>query len=383
MGIRVALNHKTVYNYDRPVTLSPQIVRLRPAPHSRTPVTSYSLRIEPQDHFINWQQDPFGNFLARLVFPKETRHFSLEVALAADVTVINPFDFFLEPYAEKYPFRYEAQEERELKPFLEPGTLGLRLETFLSSIDRSESRMSDFLVHLNRRLQRDIKYVIRMEPGIQTPDETLQLSSGSCRDTAWLLVLILRRLGLAARFVSGYLIQLKPDVKPLEGPVGPGEDFTDLHAWAEVYLPGAGWIGLDPTSGLLAGEGHIPLAATPEPPSAAPVSGLVSPCEVEFFHEMHVTRIHEDPRVTNRYTKNNCRAVANQSTNRIPKSSGRRCANSATRSTQSLRPEMSDSRWEESPLSFPSMTWTEKNGTLRRWALTNCALRGFSLSVCG
>ena len=174
MGIRVALNHKTVYNYDRSVTLSPQIVRLRPAPHSRTPVTSYSLRIEPQDHFINWQQDPFGNFLARLVFPKETRRFSLEVALAADVTVINPFDFFLEPYAEKYPFRYEAQEERELKPFLEPDTLGPRVEDFLNSIDRSESRITDFLVLLNRRLQSDITYVIRMEPGIQSPDETLQ-----------------------------------------------------------------------------------------------------------------------------------------------------------------------------------------------------------------
>src|SRR5215831_15096884 len=303
MGIRVALNHKTVYNYDRPVTLSPQIVRLRPAPHSRTPVTSYSIRIEPQDHFINWQQDPFGNFLARLVFLKETRHFSIEVALAADVTVINPFDFFLEPYAEKYPFRYEAQEERELKPFLEPGTLGPSLEQYVESIDRSERRSIDFLVGLNQRLQQKIRYVIRMEPGIQTPTETLESATGSCRDTAWLLVQILRRLGLAARFVSGYLIQLKPDVKPLEGPVGPGEDFTDLHAWAEVYLPGAGWIGLDPTSGLLAGEGHIPLAATPEPPSAAPVSGLVSPCEVEFFHEMHVTRIHEDPRVTKPYTE--------------------------------------------------------------------------------
>lgn len=303
MGIRVALHHKTVYNYDRLVTLSPQIVRLRPAPHSRTPVTSYSLRIEPEDHFINWQQDPFGNFLARLVFPKETRRFALEVSLTTDVTVINPFDFFLEPYAEKYPFRYEPQEERELRPFLEPTPPGPRLEKFLASIDRREIRTTDFLVNLNQRLQRDIRYLIRMEPGIQTPDETLELQSGSCRDTGWLLVQVLRRLGLAARFVSGYLIQLKPDVKPLEGPVGPREDFTDLHAWAEVYLPGAGWVGLDPTSGLLTGEGHIPLAATPEPPSAAPVSGLVSPCEVEFFHEMHVKRIHEDPRVTKPYTE--------------------------------------------------------------------------------
>src|SRR5215475_12111466 len=170
MGIRVLLNHKTVYKYDRLVMLSPQIVRLRPAPHSRTPVTSYSLRIEPQEHFINWQQDPFGNFLARLVFPKQTRHFSLEVSLAADMTVINPFDFFLEPYAEHYPFRYEALEERDLKPFLELAPLGPRLEKFLSSIDRRETRMTDFLVELNQRLQHEIRYMIRMEPGIQTPE---------------------------------------------------------------------------------------------------------------------------------------------------------------------------------------------------------------------
>jgi uncharacterized protein (DUF2126 family)/transglutaminase-like putative cysteine protease len=303
MGIRVLLNHKTIYNYDRPVTLSPQIVRLRPAPHSRTPITSYSLRIEPQEHFINWQQDPFGNFLARLVFPKQTKHFTLEVSLAADMTVINPFDFFLEPYAEHYPFRYEALEELELRPFRESLPAGPRLKELLASVEREKIRISDFLVHLNQRLQREIRYVIRMEPGIQAPEETLDLASGSCRDTAWLLVQVLRNLGLAARFVSGYLIQLKPDVKPLEGPAGTNEDFTDLHAWAEVYLPGAGWVGLDPTSGLLTGEGHIPLAASAEPRSAAPVSGMVGECEVEFFHEMCVTRIHEDPRVTKPYTE--------------------------------------------------------------------------------
>jgi len=302
MGIRVALHHKTIYKYDRFVTLSPQIVRLRPAPHGRTPVMSYSLRIEPKDNFINWQQDPHGNFLARLVFPKQTRHFSLEVSLTADMTVINPFDFFLEPSAEKYPFEYESLEKGELRSFLETSPLGPRLEKYLCSIDRRETRTIDFLVQLNQGLHREIKYMIRMEPGIQTPEETLALGSGSCRDSGWLLVQLLRRLGLAARFVSGYLIQLKPDVKPLEGAAGAIRDFTDLHAWAEVYLRGAGWIGLDPTSGLFAGEGHIPLAATPEPQSAAPVSGLVSECEVEFVHEMSVTRIHEDPRVTKPYT---------------------------------------------------------------------------------
>jgi len=300
--IRVALHHKTVYQYDRPVTLSPQVVRLRPAPHSRTPVTGYSLRIEPSRHFINWQQDPQGNFLARVVFPEPTTAFSLEVDLVAEMTVLNPFDFFLEPHAEQWPFAYDDQQRRELAPFLEVAPAGPRLQAFLASIPREPSHTMTFLVELNRRLQQDIRYLIRMEPGVQTSEETLGLASGSCRDTSWLLVETLRHLGLAARFVSGYLIQLRPDEKPLDGPAGPSADFTDLHAWAEAYLPGAGWVGLDPTSGLLAGEGHIPLAATPSSESAAPVSGLVSPSTVEFHHEMSVSRVHEDPRVTKPYS---------------------------------------------------------------------------------
>jgi uncharacterized protein (DUF2126 family)/transglutaminase-like putative cysteine protease len=309
MSIRVALYHKTVYHYDRLVTLSPQVVRLRPAPHSRTPIASYSLKIEPRDHFINWQQDPHGNFLARLVFPNQTRDFSLEVDLVAEMTVINPFDFFLEPHAEHFPFRYEDWQAKELAPYLEAAPAGEKLAAYLKSIRREKTQTINFLVDLNRRLQRETKYVIRMEPGVQAPEETLEKASGSCRDSGWLLVQILRHLGLAARFVSGYLIQLKPDVKPLEGPEGPQEDFTDLHAWAEVYLPGAGWVGLDPTSGLFAGEGHIPLAATPEPHSAAPVWGGVTKCEVDFHHEMRVTRIHEDPRVTKPYTEEQWRTI--------------------------------------------------------------------------
>jgi len=302
MGIRVALHHKTTYRYDRFVTLSPQVVRLRPAPHSRTPVTGYSLRGEPTGHFVNWQQDPQGNFLARLTFPEQTNFFSIEVDLVAEMTVINPFDFFLEPAAEHWPFDYDALQRDELAPFLRRSEPGPLLGEWLASVDRSESPTIDFLVALNQRLQREVRYLTRVEPGVQTSEDTLRLSTGSCRDSAWLLIEILRHLGLAARFVSGYLIQLTPDEKPLDGPAGPSSDFTDLHAWAEVYLPGAGWVGLDPTSGLFAGEGHIPLAATPSPESAAPVSGLVSPSEVQFEHEMSVTRIHEDPRVTRPYS---------------------------------------------------------------------------------
>ena len=302
MAIRVALHHRTTYRYDRLVRLAPQVVRLRPAPHSRTPVTGYSLRVEPAQHFLNWQQDPQSNYLARLTFTELTREFSVEVGLVADMTVINPFDFFLEPYAEHFPFTYEPALAFELRPYLEAEAPGPRLAAWLASVSREPKQTSDFLVELNQRLQREIGYLIRMEPGVQAPEDTLKLASGSCRDSAWLLVHILRHLGLAARFVSGYLIQLVPDVKPLDGPAGPASDFTDLHAWTEVYLPGAGWIGLDPTSGLFAGEGHIPLAASPLPSSAAPISGLVDPCQVEFVHEMRVSRIHEDPRVTKPYT---------------------------------------------------------------------------------
>ncbi len=303
MPIRIALHHRTIYHYDRLVGLSPQTIRLRPAPHCRTPITAYSLKVEPKPHFLNWQQDPQSNFLARVVFPQPVQYFSVDVDLIAEMTVINPFDFFLEPYAENYPFCYEPTLERELAPFRQVRPAGPALAAYLKTVNLSERRSIDFFVDLNQQLQRKIGYLIRMEPGVQSSEDTLTLGCGSCRDSAWLLVEILRHLGLAARFVSGYLIQLKPDVKSLDGQPGPAQDFTDLHAWTEVYLPGAGWIGLDPTSGLMAGEGHIPLAATPESSSAAPISGAVDQCEVTFTHEMSVTRIYEDPRVTLPYTE--------------------------------------------------------------------------------
>jgi len=298
----VALSHVTHYRYDRPVQLSPQVVRLRPAPHCRTPILSYSLRIEPVQHFVNWQQDPFSNYLARLVIPEKTTEFRVTVDLIAEMAVYNPFDFFLEPSAEKIPFAYDAGLAHDLAPYLAKDPLTPRLAAFVDSIDRAPRATLDFLVDLNQRLQREIRYLIRMEPGVQSPETTLENASGSCRDTGWLLVQTLRHLGLAARFVSGYLLQLTPDVKAVDGPVGAEADFTDLHAWCEVYLPGAGWIGLDPTSGLLAGEGHIPLACTPEPGSAAPVSGAVDECEVTFEHHMSISRIYESPRVTKPYT---------------------------------------------------------------------------------
>jgi uncharacterized protein (DUF2126 family)/transglutaminase-like putative cysteine protease len=310
MSIHVALTHRTTYRYERPATLGPQTIRLRPAPHSRTPVLSYALKVEPKPHFLNWQQDPQGNFLARLVFPERVTHFDVTVDLVADMATINPFDFFLEPEAETWPFAYDPALEQELAPFRRIDPVGgPRLDALAAEVPRSEQRTVDMLVAINQLVQSRIAYVVRMEPGVWSPDQTLSEGKGSCRDSAWLLVQLLRRLGYAARFVSGYLIQLVADQKPVDGPEGPTADFTDLHAWAEVYLPGAGWIGLDATSGLMTGEGHIPLAATPEPQSAAPISGGLEKVETAFSFEMSVRRVLETPRVTKPYSPDQWAAV--------------------------------------------------------------------------
>ena len=315
MSIKVALEHRTSYTFDRLVRVFPHVVRLRPAPHSRTPVEAYSLRIEPADHFINWQQDAVGNFLARLVFPNPLRKLSITVGLIADLKVINPFDFFFEDWAETWPassgFSYPGELADDLKPYLRPvdeygdgSGPGELVRAWVRNFSMPDgTRTIDFLVALNRAINADVAYTVRMEHGVQTPDLTLRAGIGSCRDSAWLLVSILRQLGLAARFVSGYLVQLASDVEALDGPSGPAADFTDLHAWAEVYIPGAGWIGLDPTSGLFAGEGHIPLAATPHPATAAPITGSTEPCNTALDFSNTVTRVHEDPRVTLPYTE--------------------------------------------------------------------------------
>ncbi len=309
MALKIVISHKTVYKYDKRVNLSPHIFRLRPAPHSRTPIESYSLKITPEDHFFNWQQDPFGNYLARVVFPEKTDELSIDVEITADLKTINPFDFFVEESAEEFPFTYTESIKKELTPYLEINDHSDLLKDFIKTIDYTPRKTIYFLIDLNRKIYELLKYNIRLQPGVQTPEETLKTKTGSCRDYAWLFIQALRYLGFGARFVSGYIVQLKSDEPSLDGPSGPAEDFTDLHAWVEVYLPGAGWIGLDATSGLLASEGHIPLACTPHYESAATVTGMSDPCETEFFFNNSVTRILESPRVTKPYTDEQWKAI--------------------------------------------------------------------------
>lgn len=309
MSIQVALHHRTHYRFDRPVSLSPHIIRLRPAPHTRTPIDSYAMNIKPENHFLNWQQDAFGNYLARLVFPEKSDELLIDVELTATLSVINPFDFFLEEGFEEYPFEYSERVKKELQPYLEITEAGEKLRSLLAEIDRSKQPTIDFLVQVNQLVNRKLDYTIRMQPGVQSPEETLHKGIGSCRDFSWLMVQLFRHLGLAARFVSGYSVQLAPDEKPLEGPAGVSRDVTDLHAWVEVYIPGAGWVGLDATSGLMATEGHIPLACVPDYHSAAPIEGATDIAKVDFSFFNEVRRMKEDPRVTKPYTEDEWKAI--------------------------------------------------------------------------
>ncbi len=301
MGIQVALHHQTEYAYDRAVALGPQVIQLRPAPHCHTPILNYSLDITPADHILTWQFDALGNHLARVLFPQKTKKFVVEVSLVADLTPTNPFDFFLEPGFETFPFAYTPELSRDLEPYRSAEPAGPLLRSFVDTVSGKQQGTVAFLVALNQQVRDEVSYVTRMEHGVQSCEQTLSERTGSCRDSAWLMVQVCRQLGIAARFVSGYLIQLAAEEPALDSADAPTVDSADLHAWAEVFLPGAGWIGMDPTSGLFTAEGHIPLVSTPSASQAAPIGGTVERAGVEFSHTMSVRRINEAPRLSKPY----------------------------------------------------------------------------------
>jgi uncharacterized protein (DUF2126 family) len=303
MSIQVALNHRTQYRYDKAVSVGPQVIRLRPAPHCRTPILSYSLGVTPAGHLLNWQLDAYNNHLARILFPDKTNEFGVEVELVAELSPFNPFDFFLEPGVADYPFEYAPELAKDLEPYRSAEPTGPLLRAFLAKLPRETQGTISFLVDLNRRVRNEIEYVTRLDPGVQTCERTLNERTGSCRDSSWLLVQVLRNLGIAARFVSGYLIQLAADERAPEGPTAPQTDSADFHAWAEVFLPGAGWIGMDPTSGLFAGEGHIPLVCTPNASKAAPIDGTVELANVDFSYSMSIRRLNDAPRPSKPFTE--------------------------------------------------------------------------------
>jgi uncharacterized protein (DUF2126 family) len=296
MAIEIALHHRTCYRYDKEISLGPQVIQLRPALHGCVPILSYSLEVTPSNHILKWQLDPYNNRLARILFSGKTKELLVDVQLVADLTPLNPFDFFLEPGVEQYPFAYEPRLATDLRPYLQTESAGPGVKAFLDAPARQKNGTISLLLDLNRKIRDEIGYVTRLEPGVQTCDETLAKRSGSCRDSAWLLVQCLRHLGIAARFVSGYLIQLETED-------GPKQDIGDLHAWAEAFLPGAGWIGLDPTSGLLAAEGHIPLVCRPDAAQTAPISGTAEPSGVEFIHSLSVRRLNDVRRPTKPFTE--------------------------------------------------------------------------------
>ncbi|MGZ3422858.1 MAG: transglutaminase family protein [Polyangiales bacterium] len=303
--MRLLLQHRSHYGYPRPAALGPHVLRLRPANHVKATIETYALRIA-QGPDIRWQQDPYGNHIARASFrvSQKVEAFDVHVELTVDVKPVNPFDFLIDDTAKNTPFKYPRELLPELRPFLDrsdPSVAGgPQFEKFLAELPHDGPTVP-LVVELNRLVNQRVSYVIREESGVWTPENTLTEARGSCRDSATLLIAVLRARGFAARFASGYLVQLTDEGMIPDAPKGMGRDVVDLHAWAEVFLPGAGWIGLDATSGLLCGEGHIPLACTSTPALASPIEGTSDVAAHEITFEMSVARLGHEARPTAPY----------------------------------------------------------------------------------
>ena len=353
--IRVALHHKTRLPVRPPVTLSPQVVRLRPAPHSRTPVTGYSLRIEPSQHFINWQQDPQGNFLARARLPGADDGLLARSRSGRRDDGDQPVRLL--PRAAGRALSVRLRRAAAAGTGAVPGRGARRAAAAgVPRVDaaRADPRPSTFLVDLNRRLQHDIRYVIRMEPGVQTSEETLELATrflprlvvAAGRGAAPSGLRRALRLGLSDSAHSP--TRSRSTARPGPTPTSP----ICTRGPRCICRARAGSASTRRRDCSRArGTSRSPPRRAAE--SAAPVTGLVSPSEVEFHHEMSVTRVHEDPRVTKPYTDEQWQAIA----------VARR-----SRGRASWPPATCGSRWAASRRSCRSTTWTARSGTRRPWA---------------
>lgn len=274
---RVSVKHRIDYGYDHKVLLSPHRFRLAPQRDTQAIIEGYSFVLRPANR-IYWQHDVYGNKMARADFDEKTDFMSVEVTLEIELTSLNPFDVLVDDESQRFPFLYPSIVKNALLPYLQIVDRSSALTAFVGCAEKFHGETLSFLVQLNQHVCNYIRYVQRLEPGVQSCEMTLRTRTGSCRDSAWLMVQVLRRLGLASRFVSGYLIQLGTA----------SGDSVELHAWTEVFIPGAGWIGLDTTSGLFTSEGHIPLAIGPGPEQVAPVEGLTEPCSASMTYQFEL-----------------------------------------------------------------------------------------------
>ncbi len=282
MSTRISLRHRIEQRFSRAVRLSTHWLRLRPAPGGRSRVTAYSLKVEAQPHWLNWLRDPLENYVGRLDFPEPVTRLGLDVELIAELEPMNPFDFLVEPYAAEYPFDYPKQLQKELAPYLAAPASGARLDAWLDALDPRLGYIMDFLRQVNSRVNASVPRVLPADSGAIDLEATLASGTGSSRAVAWLATLALRDLGMAARLVSGYRVFLTR------------EPSASLHAWTEVYLPGAGWVGMDPAGGLFTHEGYLPLAAAPDPLRAQPLVGYHEACEEELAESVSIRRLESD-----------------------------------------------------------------------------------------
>lgn len=282
MSTRIALTQRYEYRFSRSVQLSTHWLRLRPAPHTAGRISAYSLRVHAETHYLNWLRDPFENHLARLDFPDPTDAVTLEIDLIAELEPVNPFEFLVEPFAASHPFDYPEQLRKELAPYLRRGTSGSKLNQFLKKLKLKSGYITEQIGAINEYVSNALAVTGPGNPGAIDLETVLHQGHGSAWELAWLLTLTLRNVGLAARVTQGYRIFLDAKAKT---------DTVSNHAWSEVFLPGAGWVGLDPCGGLFINEGYIPLASAPEPLRVLPIAGYRECCEETFNETISIRRL--------------------------------------------------------------------------------------------